>query len=230
MELQQVVRASDSEATSAETRATVAALVTLALAAVSWVLSIDRMDAMDMGVATELGSLASFIVTWLLMMAAMMLPGAAPAVARRARGDSSALAVALFLGSYLAIWTLVGVGVYAVYEPHRTTIAGVLTIAAGLYELTLLKRTWRRCCSEADLSGLRFGLFCVGSSAGLMLMFVAVGVMSIFWMALVAAAIVAQKLVRPIRVVDALLGLAIVGLGILIVLAPSAVPGVTPAM
>ena len=240
MELQQVVRESESRVrrptprsaamTSARTAATAAAVTTLALATASWVVAIDRMDGMDMGVATELGSFAVFIVTWILMMAAMMLPGAAPAVARRARSDGSALAVPRFLCSYLAVWTLVGIGVYAVYEPHGTTVAGALTIAAGLYELTALKRTWRRRCRADNLSGLRFGLFCVGSSTGVMLMFVALGVMSVSWMAVVAVVIVAQKLVPPIPAVDALLGLAIIGLGILIVLGPSSVPGLTPPM
>jgi predicted metal-binding membrane protein len=106
-----------------------------------------------------------FIVAWILMMAAMMLPGAAPAVARRARIDSAALAVPLFSCSYLAVWTLVGIGVYAVYEPHGTTVVGALTIAAGLYELTPLKRTWQRRCREDDLSGLRFGLSASGRAS-----------------------------------------------------------------
>jgi predicted metal-binding membrane protein len=210
------------------TAATAAAVTTLALAAVSWVIAIDRMDGMDMGEATELGSFAFFIGAWIPMMAAMMLPGAA--VARRARIDISALAVPVFLCSYLAVWTLVGIGVYVVYEPHGTTIAGALTTAAGLYELTPLKVTLRRRCREDDMSGLRFGLFCVASSIGLMVMFVALGVMSILWMAVVAAVVVFQKLVRPMPAVDALVGLAIVGLGILIVLAPSSVPGLTLPM
>lgn len=240
MELQQVVRESESRArrptprsaaiTSARTGATAAVVTTLALATVSWVVAIDQMDGMDMGVATELGSFAFFIGAWIPMMAAMMLPGAAPAVARRARIDGSALAVPLFLCSYLAVWTLVGIGVYAVYEPHGTTVAGALTIAAGLYELIPLKRMWRRRCREEDLSGLRFGLLCVGSSIGLMVMFVALGVMSVFWMAVVAVVIVAQKLVSPILAVDVLLGLAIVALGILVIVAPSSVPGLTVPM
>lgn len=219
-----------SPRTAATTAATAAAVKTLALAAVSWVVAIDRMDGMDMGVATELGSFAFFIGAWIPMMVAMMLPGVAPAVARRARIDGSALAVPLFLCSYLGVWTLVGIGVYAVYEPHGTTVAGALTIAAGLYELTPLKQLFRRRCREDDLSGLRFGLLCVGSTIGLMLMFVALGVMSVNWMAVVAVVIVAQKLVRPILAVDVLLGLAIVGLGILIVLAPSSVPVLTSPM
>jgi hypothetical protein len=71
------------------------------------------------------------------------------------------------------VWTLVGIRVYAVYGSHGTTAAGALTIAAGLYELTPLKRTCRRRCRAEDLSRVRFGLLCVGSSIGLMLMFVA---------------------------------------------------------
>jgi hypothetical protein len=58
--------------------------------------------------------------------------------------------------------------------------------------------------------------------------FVALGVMSATWMAVVAVVLVAQKLARPIRAVDVPLALAIVGLGILIVLAPSSVPLLTP--
>jgi predicted metal-binding membrane protein len=217
--------------TSAGTAATATALTaTLGIAAASWVVAVRQMNGMDMGVATELGSFGSFIGDWIPMMAAMMLPGAAPAVARRARIDGSALAVPVFLCSYLAVWTLVGIGVYAVYEPHGTTVAGALTIAAGLYELTPLKRMWRRRCRDDDRSGPRFGLYCVGSSIGLMVMFVALGVMSVTWMAVVAVVIAAQKLAPPIPAVDVPLGLAIVGLGFLIVIAPSSVPVLTAPM
>jgi predicted metal-binding membrane protein len=71
---------------------------TLALAAVSWVVAVDRMAGMDMGVATEVGSFPFFVAAWVSMMGAMMLPGAVPAVARRARSHRPALAVPLFVG------------------------------------------------------------------------------------------------------------------------------------
>jgi predicted metal-binding membrane protein len=61
-----------------------------------------------------------------------------------------------------------------------------------------------------------------------MLMFVALGVMSVTWMAVVTVVIVAQKLAPPIPAVDVPLALGLVGLGILIVLAPSSVPELTP--
>ena len=68
------------------TAATAAAVtLTLGIAAASWVVAVRQMNGMDMGVATQLGSFAFFAVLWVAMMAAMMLPGAAPAVSRRTR-------------------------------------------------------------------------------------------------------------------------------------------------
>jgi predicted metal-binding membrane protein len=203
---------------------------TLALAAVSWVVAVDLMDGMDMGVATELGSFPFFVTAWTSMMGAMMLPGAEPTVVRRARSHRPALAVPLFVGSYVAVWTLVGLVVYALYRPHGTAIAGALTVAAGLYELTPLKRHFRRRCRESVRNGFRFGLSCVGSSIGLMLMLVALGVMSVTWMSVIAVLIVGQKLVPPRALIDLLLALAIVALGTLVLLEPSAVPGLTQPM
>ena len=215
-------------ASAAGTATGLAAL--LGLAAVCWVVAVDRMDGMDTGVATELGSFPFFVAAWVSMMGAMMLPGAVPAVARRARSHRPALAVPLFLGSYLAVWTLVGLAVYALYRPHGTAVAGALTIAAGLYELTPLKRHSRRRCREEVRSGFEFGLSCVGSSIGLMLMLLALGVMSVAWMSVVAVLILGQKLLPPRASIDAALALAIVALGLVVVLAPSAVPGLTQSM
>jgi predicted metal-binding membrane protein len=203
---------------------------TLALAAVCWVVAVDRMAGMDMGVATEVGSFPFFVTAWVSMMGAMMLPGAVPAVSRRARSHRPALAVPLFVGSYLAVWTLVGLVVYALYRPHGTATAGALTIAAGLYELTPLKRHFRRRCRERVRTGFQFGLSCVGSSIGPMLMLLALGVMSVTWMSVIAVLIVGQKLLPPRAPIDVPLALAIVALGTLVLLEPSAVPGLTQPM
>src|SRR5262249_57199625 len=104
---------------------------------------------MDRGVAVEFGSFAGFIGYWVLVMTAMMLPGAAPAVLRRVRVQS----MPLFVASYVAVWTLIGLAVYAVYRPHGSFAAGVLTVAAGLYELTWFKRACRRRCQGQVRSG-----------------------------------------------------------------------------
>jgi predicted metal-binding membrane protein len=213
---------------TAATSATLAA--TLALPVGLWLVSVKQMDGMDMGVATQLGSFPSFAALWLPMMGAMMLPGATLAVLRRAHASRRVDTVPLFVGSYLAVWTLVGVAVYVVYRPHGTAAAGGLAIAAGIYEITPLKRHFRDHCHQGLHSGLEFGLCCVGSSFGLMLLFVALGVMSVFWMAVIALLIAAQKLMPPRAAIDVPVTLAILGLGVLILVAPSSVPGLTPPM
>lgn len=199
---------------------------TLGLAAAAWLVAVQQMRGMDMGVATGLGSFAFFAGVWVSMMAAMMLPGAIPAVVRRVRAEGRVRAVPLFAGSYLAVWVLAGLAVYVFYRPHGAAAAGALTVAAGLYELTPFKRDCRRRCRESIRSGFRFGFYCVGSSIGLMVMLLALGVMSIGWMAVVAALVLAQKLLPPRMSIDVPLALAIVGLGALVVLAPEAAPGV----
>ena len=197
---------------------------TLGFAAASWVIAVRQMNGMDMGAATPLGSFAFFLVLWVAMMAAMMLPGAAPAVLRRAHAGG-VRAVPLFVGSYLAVWTLVGFAVFALYRPHGAFVTGLVVIGAGLYELTPLKRDFRRRCRESAGSGFDYGLCCLGSSVGLMLMFVALSVMSVTWMVVIAGIVLAQKLLPAKAAIDVPLALAIVGLGILIVTAPSYVPG-----
>ncbi len=213
------------------TAVTAAALtVTLGLAAASWVVAVRQMSGMGMGVATRLGSFAFFVAVWVSMMAAMMLPGAAPAVVRRAHASGGVRAVPLFAGSYLAVWALVGVAVYAVYRPHGSFAAGAVVIAAGVYEFTPLKRHFRRRCRESVRGGFAFGLCCAGSSIGLMLMLVALSVMSVTWMSVIAVLVLAQKLLPAKAAIDGPLALAIAGLGILIVIAPASVPGLTPPM
>ena len=216
---------------AAKTGTTAAALTaTLGLAAASWGIAVWQMHGMDMGAATRLGSFEFFIAVWVAMMAAMMLPGAAPAVLRLTQGSGGVRAVPLFIGSYLAIWALLGIAVYALYRPHGYVAAGVVVIAAGVYEFTPVKRHFRRRCRDTVRSGFGFGLCCAGSSMGLMLMLLALGAMSLIWMSVVAVLVLAQKLLPPKAAVDVPLALAILGFGIWIILAASSVPGLVPAM
>ena len=214
-------------ATPAATAATLTG--TLGLAAACWVIAVWQMHGMDMGTATQLGSFGFFIAAWVAMMAAMMLPGAAPAVLRRAR-TGGVRAVPLFAGAYLAVWALAGVAVFAFYRPHGTLAAAAVVIAAAVYEVTPLKRHFRRRCREATGSGFRFGLCCAGSSLGLMAMMVALGVMSITWMAVISVLALAQKLLPAKAAIDLPLALAIAGLGVLVAITPSMVPGLSPPM
>lgn len=201
--------------TGALAPATASALVATAGASTAgWVLTVARMRGMDMGVATTLGSLPFFLSIWLPMMAAMMLPGVVPSALRMAAAGRDGLEVVRRVGAYLLVWTAVGVVVFALYRPHSTTSAGAVTVVAGLYELTPLKRRFRLMCEDRAGSGWELGLCCVGSTAGLMLVMLALGAMSLTWMALAAAVILLQKLLPPKAVVDVPLAVAIVAVGL----------------
>jgi len=200
----------------------------LGLSAACWVIAAWLMDGMDMGVATRPGSFWFFTAAWVTMMAAMMLPGAAPAMVRHARARGRGSAAPVFAASYFAVWALAGIAVYALDRPHGSLAAGAVVVAAGVYELTPVKRHFRRRCREDARSGLGFGLCCAGSSVGLMAMLVALGVMSLFWMVVIAVLTGAQKLLPAKAAIDVPLALAIAALGLMIVIAPSQVPGLTP--
>jgi predicted metal-binding membrane protein len=106
--------------------------------------------------------------------------------------------------------------VYLLYRPPAAMTAGVLVIAAGLYELTPLKRACRMRCRARAQSGLRFAAYCFGSSIGLMLVLVAVDLMSVALMIAIAVVALAQKLLAPHPAVDVPLALTIFALGIAI--------------
>ncbi len=58
----------------------------------------------------------------------------------------------------------------------------------------------------------------------------ALGVMSVAWMSGIAVVVLAQKLLPAKAAIDVPLALAIVGLGLLIIIAPSSIPGLMPPM
>lgn len=199
---------------------------TLGLSAGCWAVSVWVVSVMDMGPATGLGSFGMFVAGWVVMVAAMMLPGAVPAVVRRARAGGLGTATQ-FTASYLGVWALLAIPVYLLYRPHGTLAAAVVVLAAGLYELTPVKRHFRRGCRDCPRSGVRFGLQCAGSSAGFMAMLVALGVMSIPWMVVTGVLALAQKLLPASAALDVPLGLALIALGCWIGLAPASVPWLT---
>ena len=184
-----------------------------------------------MGAATDLGSFAFFIAVWVPMMAAMMLPGAVPAVfSRFIRVNGRALTAPLFAGSYLAVWTLVGVAVYALYQPHgssrrRHADDSGRRLRAHPAQARLSPTLLHERPLWIPLRALLRWL-----DIGLMVVLVALGIMSITWMSIIAGLILAQKLLPPRASIDVPVGLAIVGIGILIVIAPSSIPGLVPPM
>jgi predicted metal-binding membrane protein len=148
------------------------------------------------------------------LMALMMLPSALPAIVHSARGRAGALQAPLFAGSYLGVWAVAALVMVLVYRPFGAVTAGALVIGAGLYELTPLKRECRRLCRTPVRSGVRFGVYCFGSSIGLMVALVALNPMSVGLTCAVAAVVLLQKLFPPHRAVDIPLAMAIVAVGI----------------
>jgi predicted metal-binding membrane protein len=220
------------------------AIVLVAAAGAAWAVTVDRMRGMDAGPGTDLGGLGWYLGVWVTMTAAMMLPSAAPAarhVARRARR----VPTLLFTAGYLAVWTGYGLLAYGVFrlvtsfdtawlawDRDGPYAAGGVIVAAGLYELTPLKRVSLRRCRNAPhgnavRSGLSHGLDCVGSSGALMAVLFVLGAMSLLWMAVVAVVIFVEKVVpRGPRLVP-VLAVAVVALGVWVAVSPASVPGLT---
>jgi len=151
----------------------VTALFLLGAAAIAWVVTIDRMQGMDAGPGTDLGSFGWFAGIWTVMMAAMMLPSLIPmagAYATQARGGAAAATpqsltrTTLFVAGYLLTWALVGLVAWAVFELVRSFdlsllgwdsggryVAGAVIGGAALYELTPIKRSCLRHCRDRRL-------------------------------------------------------------------------------
>jgi predicted metal-binding membrane protein len=224
-----------------------AAVPLFGAAMAAWALTVDRMRGMDAGPGTDLGGLGWYLGIWVTMSAAMMLPSAAPAalvVARVSRGFPTLV----FTVGYLAAWTAYGVAVYGLFrlvtsfdtdwlawDRGGPYVSGGVIVAAGLYELTPFKDLLlRRCRSPlhaerqgALRTGLANGLACVGCCFGLMAVLFALGVMSVFWMAIVAGVIFAEKVLPHGLRLTRFVALALVALGIAVAVSPSSIPGLT---
>jgi len=219
--------------------------VLLGAALAAWAVAVVRMRGMDAGPGTDLGGLGWYLGVWVTMMAAMMLPSAAPMVllfASVARERTPRVSPLVFVFPYLAVWTAYGLAAYALARGVRALdlglgrqFVGAAIVAAGVYELTPLKTMclrhcrrpahfivggWRNGVGGALRMGAEHGAYCVGCCWGLMLVLFALGVMSVFWMAVVAGLIAAQKLlpfgerlVRPLAVALVAGGLVFVLIG-----------------
>ena len=234
----------------------------LALALLAWFVTDNRMGEMDSTPGMALGSLGFYLTVWVVMMAAMMFPSVAPTVlmydrlreGHRARGRGAAPdATALFVAGYLLVWTLAGLGAYAVFElvraidppflawdeAGRYVTAGVI-VAAAIYQVTPLKQAclvkcrspmmflaerWRHGRGGGLGLGARHGAWCLGCCWALMAALFAVGVMSLGWMALIAAFIAAEKLLPWPVAARRTVAVLLLFLGLGIAIAPADVPG-----
>ena len=155
---------------------------------------------------------ALMLAMWVVMMVAMMLPGAAPAML-------GGVAAIPFAAGYLAIWSGFGLAAtLAQFALDRWDLISdamavrgdaapaVLILAAGVYQLTPWKRSCLRRCApaagrdrhlgarESARLGLRYGVSCLGCCWALMALLFVAGVMNLLWAAAIALWVGAEKL------------------------------------
>ena len=191
---------------------------------------------------------ARFVGTWTVMMAAMMLPGIIPVVApewvrhpssgaAKAFGPAFGPAFGLAFG-YLAAWVPAAIPAFAVLtalnEVAQTRagldrVGGVAIALAGAYQFSGWKRRLLQSFGSRDEApstaaglreGLSHGLRCVGCSWALMSVLLIVGVMNLAWMAVIGAICFGEKVLSRRVALATAIGLALVGLGLVIVAQP----------
>jgi predicted metal-binding membrane protein len=232
-------------------------VILLGIAGLGWWWVIGRMRGMDNGPWSGLGTLGWFLGLWVVMMAAMMFPSVAPTVALYSRMTKarSALAPLLFSLGYLLTWAGVGVVAFAIAFAGRRIggnvlawdragrwVAGATLLLAAAYELTPLKDVCLGKCrsplgfllgcrrdswSGALRMGAKNGAWCVGCCWALMASLFALGIMSVAWMAFVAALIAAEKTLPWRRVATYGTATILLALGVLLLADPAAIPALT---
>lgn len=242
--------------TAVRTRLGLIALL-FSLAAVGWWWTAREMQGMDGGPWTELGTAAWFLGVWVVMMAAMMFPSVAPTVAlySKLRHTRALGAPLLFTAGYLLVWSAVGLVAYTLgrigaqlfgdvlaWDRAGRGVAGATLLVAAAYELTPLKDvclgkcrsplgfllgSWKEGLSGATQMGARHGAWCVGCCWALMASLLALGLMSVVWMALVAGLIAFEKLIPSRRAATYGTAAVLLVLGVLMLVTPDVIPGLT---
>jgi predicted metal-binding membrane protein len=144
----------------------------LVVAALAWRRTLADAAMMGDAPGTMGMPLVPFLVMWVPMMAAMMLPAITPAgtlwlrfIARSESGISRLARLAAFAGGYLAVWSAAGVGAFVLMRPIEQmldaglvsgrTVAAVVFALAGIYQLSPLREAClARCTSPTALLGL----------------------------------------------------------------------------
>jgi predicted metal-binding membrane protein len=172
---------------------------------------------------------------------------------RANKGQAEFVPTWIFILGYFTAWTAFGLAAYLIdhlirsldlawlaWDREGPMVAGIAIGAAGLYQLTPFKRvclthcrspldfflaSWREGPTGALRMGIHHGLYCVACCWGLMLVLFAVGVMSLFWMALIAVLIFVEKVFRFGPRLAPVFGIILIALGLWIAIAPASVPG-----
>ena len=181
---------------------------------------------------------------WAVMMAAMMLPSAAPMILcfaalseRRSEGGRTLLFVAAYLALWTAFsgaatatqWALQSMGwVSPMIVSKSSVLSGALLLIAGLFQFSGLKHACLRACRSplgflmsdwrdgwgAWRMGMRHGVYCLGCCWSLMALLFVGGVMNLLWIAALAGLVAIEKLAPKGGVVARVLGGVMIGAGV----------------
>ena len=213
------------------------------------------MSGMLMSAQSATGA-AGFLLAWLAMMVAMMLPAMTPVVKLYALASNQRRVAPLsyFVGGYLVVWLLLGVPAYFAWRALQiplaegaewvARLAGGALVAAGIWQLTPLKELCLRHCRSpmsfflryggriqrpfgASRMGATHGLFCIGCCWAMFIVLVAVGTMNIGWMLVLTALIVTEKLYRHGQRVATIAGVAFLILGTVLLASPGSINIIT---
>jgi predicted metal-binding membrane protein len=229
----------------------------LVLSGLAWAFLIWQ-SCMMSGQAMGMGA-ALFIAIWVVMMVAMMFPTAAPMIlmftkiyAGKRQQSQAFVPTWVFVSAYLLVWSLCGILAYPLamgieklaaqsmwLMENGTRIAGVILLAAGLYQLSPLKNiclskcrtplqfilsSWHDGYGGAFRMGLEHGAFCLGCCWLLFVILFPLGIMNIAVMALVTALIFAEKALSIGRQISKLAGVGLIVYGVLVMFLPASFP------
>ena len=198
--------------------------------------------------AWTVGDVLLTLLMWAVMMVAMMLPSAVPltlvygAVARKAQRQGTPVSPASSLvAGYLGLWIVLSVGLTAAQWGldrlsllsgsmafNDARLGAFVVVAAGIYELTPLKRAcldrcrdpartiaqhWRAGRAGALRMGVRLGVYCLGCCWVLMALLFVGGVMNLVWVAAIATFVLLEKIAPMATVWSRIVGTAMIAGG-----------------
>lgn len=202
------------------------------------------------GVAMTSMSLGAFVLAWVAMMTAMMLPAVIPVVRlySLAAAQGRAAPTSFFTLGYLAVWSVVAGPAYLAWRaleepladgrPWVARVAGATFLAAALWQVTPLKAVCLRHCRSplgffmrskigirSPLGALRMGAahggFCFGCCWAIFAVLVVLGTMNLTWMAALTVLIVLEKNAPRGEQIATAASVVLAGLGTWLVLEPS---------
>lgn len=226
----------------------------LVCAAAAWLITIQQAGAMGTGGMAMMNA-SLFLITWIVMMVAMMFPSTAPmtlafASVTRSRGEGYT-PTAVFVLGYIAVWAVSGLVPLAVAQAINQIwmtppswlprAGGAVIVLAGIYQLTPLKDTCLRACRSpmgfilthnfgagtpaAFRAGASHGLYCLGCCWALMAVLAVVGLMNVAWMAVIAAVFFVEKNVRRGELLPRAVGAVCIAAGLAVIAWPSLLAG-----